>query len=277
VADVRLRTVDSFTDKPFRGNPAAVVMLDEAPSDDWMAAVARETNLSESGFVIREKLPEADFRLRWFTRGAVEVDLCGHATLAAAHCLLEDGVGSPIRFATRSGLLTVNKREDGSLAMDFPAWPPAAIEPPAGIADALGMAVEWTGRSDNNYLLALVADERVVRKLSPDIAGIARLPADVVIVTAAADPEQPHEFVSRVFAPNVGIEEDPVTGSAHTILGPYWADRLGRTSLVGLQASARSGLVGVEVRDDRVVVSGRAVTILDGVLRSSDDASSVSA
>ena len=277
MADVRLRTVDSFTDKPFRGNPAAVVMLDEAPSDDWMAAVARETNLSESGFVIREKLPEADFRLRWFTRGAVEVDLCGHATLAAAHCLLEDGVGSPIRFATRSGLLTVSKREDGSLAMDFPAWPPAAIEPPAGIADALGMAVEWAGRSDNNYLLALVADERVVRKLSPDIAGIARLPADVVIVTAAADPEQPHEFVSRVFAPNVGIEEDPVTGSAHTILGPYWADRLGRTSLVGLQASARSGLVGVEVRDDRVVVSGRAVTILDGVLRSSDDASSVSA
>ena len=246
-------------------------MLDQAPSDDWMAAVARETNLSDTGFVIREKLPEADFRLRWFTQGAVEVDLCGHATLAAAHCLLEDGVGSPIRFATRSGLLTVSKREDGSLAMDFPAWPPAEIEPPAGIADALGTAVEWTGRSDNNYLLALVAEERAVRKLSPDIAGIARLPADVVIVTAAADPEQPHDFVSRVFAPNVGINEDPVTGSAHTVLGPYWSDRLGRTSLVGLQASARSGLVGVEVRGDRAVVSGRAVTIMDGVLTATDD------
>jgi PhzF family phenazine biosynthesis protein len=277
VAEVRLRTVDSFTDKPFSGNPAAVVMLDQTPSDDWMAAVARETNLSDTGFVIRERLPDADFRLRWFTQGAVEVDLCGHATLAAAHCLLEDGIGSPIRFATRSGVLTVRRLEDGSLAMDFPAWPPAEIESPAGIADALGTAVEWTGRSGNNYLLALVAEERAVRELSPDIAGIARLPADVVIVTAATDPEQPCDFVSRVFAPNVGINEDPVTGSAHTVLGPFWADRLGQRSLVGLQASARSGLVGVELRDDRVIVSGRAVTIVDGVLRSTDDVSSLSA
>lgn len=274
---MRLRTVDSFTDKPFSGNPAAVVTLDQTASDEWMAAVARETNLSDTGFVIRERLPDADYRLRWFTQGAVEVDLCGHATLAAAHCLLEDGVGSPIRFATRSGVLTVSKRDDGSLAMDFPAWPPAEIEQPAGIADALGTAVEWTGRSDNNYLLALVAHESAVRKLSPAIAGVARLPADVVIVTAAAEPEQPFDFVSRVFAPNVGINEDPVTGSAHTVLAPYWAERLGATSLVGLQASARSGLVGVELSGDRVIVSGRAVTILDGVLRSTADAGSMSA
>lgn len=274
MSGVRLRTVDSFTDKPFSGNPAAVLLLDEAPSDDWMAAVARETNLSDTGFVIQERLPDADFRLRWFTQGAVEVDLCGHATLASAHCLFEDGVSSPIRFATRSGVLTVDRRGDGSLAMDFPAWPPAQIDPPAGIAEAFGAPVEWTGRSGNN-LLALVADERAVRELSPDIAGIARIPADVVIVTAAADPEQPFDFVSRVFAPNVGINEDPVTGSAHTVLAPYWADRLGRTSLVGLQASARSGLVGVELRGDRVTVSGRAVTILDGVLRPTDDGSSV--
>src|SRR6266851_1025333 len=163
-----------------------------------------------------------------------------------------------------------------SRAMDFPAWPPAEIDPPAGIADALGTAVEWTGRSGNNYLLALLAEERAVRKLSPDIAGIARIPADVVIVTTAADPEQPFDFVSRVFAPNVGITEDPVTGSAHTVLAPYWAERLGQTSLLGLQASARSGLVGVKLNGDRVIVSGRAVTILDGVLRSTDDASSVS-
>src|SRR5881275_2442320 len=174
MAGVRLRTVDAFTESPFAGNPAAVLVLPESPSDEWMAAVARETNLSDTGFVIRERLADADFRLRWFTQGAVEVDLCGHATLAAAHCLLEDGVGSPIRFATRSGVLTVSKREDGSLAMDFPAWPPAEIELPAGIADALGTTVEWTGRSDNNYLLALVANESAVRKLSPDIVGIAR-------------------------------------------------------------------------------------------------------
>jgi PhzF family phenazine biosynthesis protein len=158
--------------------------------------------------------------------------------------------------------------------MDFPAWPPAQIDAPAGIADALGTPVEWTGRSGNDYLLALVADERAVRELSPDMAGIARIPANVVIVTAAGDSEQVHDFVSRVFAPNVGIDEDPVTGSAHTVLAPYWAERLGRTSLVGLQASARSGLVGVELNGDRVIVSGRAVTIMDGVLRPTDDAGS---
>src|SRR5438067_6008453 len=141
-------------------------MLDEAPPDDWMAAVARETNLSDTGFVIRERLPDADFRLRWFTQGAVEIDLCGHATLASAHCLLEDGVGSPIRFATRSGVLTISKREDGSLAMDFPASPPLAIDPPAGITEALGTSVVWTGESANNYLLALRSEERRVGKES---------------------------------------------------------------------------------------------------------------
>jgi PhzF family phenazine biosynthesis protein len=275
VVEVRVRTVDAFTERPFGGNPAAVVLLDEAPSDVWMAAVAGELNLSETGFVVRERLAEADFRLRWFTRGGVEVDLCGHATLASAHCLFEDGVGSPVRFATRSGVLSVSRRDDGSLAMDFPAWPPAQFEAPAEIAEALGSRVEWTGRGGNGYLLALVAAERVVRELTPDIAGIARMPADVVIVTAAAEPEQRYDFVSRVFAPNVGINEDPVTGSAHTVLAPFWADRLGRTALVGLQASARSGLVGVDLRGDRVIVSGRAVTIMDGVLRATDDAGSL--
>src|SRR5712691_10850281 len=155
-------------------------MLDEAPSDDWMASVARETNLLDTGFVIRERLPDADVRLRWFTQGAVEVDLCGHATLAAAHCLLEDGVGTPIRFATRSGVLTVSTRGDGSLAMDFPAWPPVPIGTPEGIAEALGTSVVWTGQSANNYLLARLADELTVRQLSPDLAGVAQLPADVV-------------------------------------------------------------------------------------------------
>src|SRR5438270_3023010 len=124
---VRLRTVDAFTDRPFTGNPAAVLVLDSVPSDEWMAAVARETNLSDTGFVVCEDLADADFRLRWFTRGAVEVDLCGHATLASAHCLFEDGVAGPIRFATRSGVLSVTKHDDGQLAMDLPASPPVPV------------------------------------------------------------------------------------------------------------------------------------------------------
>jgi len=263
---LRLRTVDAFTDEPFAGNPAAVVVLDEAPPDDWMAAVARETNLSDTGFVVRESPPDADFRLRWFTRGAVEVDLCGHATLAAGHCLFEDGIGDPIRFATRSGVLTVSKREDGSLAMDFPARPPAEIGTPSGLEGALGAAVRWSGRSENNYLLAALDDEHTVRELTPDIARVAQVPADVVIVTAAADPTRPYDFVSRVFAPNLGLDEDPVTGSAHTVLAPYWSGRLGDPSLLGVQASHRSGRVGVELTGDRVIVSGSAVTVLDGVL-----------
>src|SRR5437667_6242475 len=127
MADIRLRTVDAFTDRPFTGNPAAVVMLDETPSDDWLAAVSRETNVSDTGFIIREELSDADFRLRWFTP-VQEVELCGHATLAAAHCLLEDGVRGPIRFATRSGVLTVSRQPDGSLGMDFPADPPIHVE-----------------------------------------------------------------------------------------------------------------------------------------------------
>ncbi|HEV2012168.1 MAG TPA: PhzF family phenazine biosynthesis protein [Candidatus Limnocylindria bacterium] len=263
---MRLRTVDAFTDRPFTGNPAAVVMLDDAPPDDWMAAVARETNLSDTAFVIRETLADADFRLRWFTP-AREVDLCGHATLASAHCLFEDGVRGPIRFATRSGVLTVSQRRDGSLAMDFPAWPPAQVEFRAAAAEALGMPVEWTGRTDNNFfLVAVVADERAVRRLTPDLNAVARLDAVALIVTAAAASGQTYDFVSRLFAPNAGINEDPVTGSSHTVLGPYWGGRLGRTSLVGLQASGRSGLVGVELNGDRVVIVGRAVTVVDGVL-----------
>lgn len=261
---VRLRTVDAFTDNPFTGNPAAVVLVDEAPSDEWMAAVARETGVSDTAFVIREELPDADFRLRWFTP-TIEVDLCGHATLASGHCLFEDGAKEPIRFASRSGVLTVHRRPDGSLAMDFPAWPPAEIEARSAAAEALDAAVEWTGQAhDGFFLLALLAHERSVRDLIPDLAAIGALDASAVIVTAVADGDQSYDFVSRLFAPNVGIPEDPVTGSSHTVLAPFWAERLGRTSLVGFQASARSGLVGLEVNGDRVTVIGRAVTVLDG-------------
>ena len=260
--------MDAFTDEPFSGNPAAVLVLDEAPPDEWMAAVARETSVPDTGFVIREKSADADFRIRWFTP-TVEVDLCGHATLASAHCLLEDGVEGPIRFASRSGILTVSRLPDGSLAMDFPASPPTQIPTQNTVAEALGVPLKWTGRTDNEFfLLALVADETSVRGLSPDLAAVGALDASAVIVTAVADSGHGYDFVSRLFAPKVGIPEDPVTGSAHTVLAPFWADRLGRTSLVGLQASPRSGLVGVELAGDRVTITGRAITVFDGTLSS---------
>jgi PhzF family phenazine biosynthesis protein len=263
---VRLRTVDAFTERPFTGNPAAVVVLDKTPSDEWMAAVARETSVPDTAFVIQEAVPDADFRIRWFTP-VEEVDLCGHATLASAHCLLEDGARGPIRFASRSGVLTVQRRGDGSLAMDFPSWPPAEVAARSAAAAALGAPVEWTGQAhDGFFLLAVLADERSVRDLSPDLAAIGGLDFSAVIVTAVADPEQSHDFVSRLFAPKVGIAEDPVTGSSHTVLGPFWADRLGRASLVGLQASSRPGSVGVEVGGDRVTITGHATTVLDGRL-----------
>jgi PhzF family phenazine biosynthesis protein len=266
VAGVRLRTVDAFTDVPFTGNPAAVVFLDRAPSDEWMAAVARETSVPDTAFVITEKLPDAEFRIRWFTPAA-EVDLCGHATLASAHCLLEDGVSGPIRFASRSGLLTVKRLEDGSLAMDFPAWPPTEVDARRAASAALGVSVEWTGEAhDGFFLLALLADEPAVRSLVPDLPAIGGLDFSAFIVTAVGEPGQSHDFVSRLFAPRVAIPEDPVTGSSHTVLGPFWAGRLGRGSLVGLQASSRPGYVGVEVSADRVTITGRAITVLDGEL-----------
>jgi PhzF family phenazine biosynthesis protein len=268
MSNVRLRTVDAFTDRPFTGNPAAVLLLDEAPPDEWLAAVARETSVPDTGFVIRESLPDADFRLRWFTP-TVEIDLCGHATLASAHCLFEDGVQGPIRFATRSGVLTVSQRADGSLAMDFPSWPATEIEAWSAAAGALGALVEWTGLTDNGvFLLALLADEGTVRELSPDLTALSGLDGSAVIATSVADQGQEYDFVSRVFAPDLGIPEDPVTGSAHTVLAPFWVERLGRTSLVGLQASPRPGQVGVELKGDRVTVIGHAVTVLDGVLTS---------
>jgi predicted PhzF superfamily epimerase YddE/YHI9 len=268
VAEVRVRMVDAFTDRPFTGNPAAVVLLDESPPGEWMAAVAREANVSDTAFVIREQSAEGEFLLRWFTP-TMEVDLCGHATLASAHCLFEDGVREPIRFLTRSGVLTASRWPDGSIAMDFPVWRAAEIEVRPAAAEALGAPVEWTGRTENEFfLLALVADERSVRELNPDLTAVSRLSASAVIVTGPADAKKEYDFVSRLFAPNAGIPEDPVTGSSHTVLAPFWADRLGRTSLRGLQASPRSGLVGVELNGDRVTIAGRAVTVLDGALSS---------
>jgi len=272
---IRLRTVDAFAEMPFTGSPAAVVVLDATPPDEWMAAIARETSLPDTGFVIREEMSDADFGLRWFTP-TVEVDLCGHATLASAYCLFEDGVPGPIRFATRSGVLTVERRPDGTLAMDFPVWASSEFEPArAAVAAALGAPVEWTARTTNGaFLLALLRDENAVRQLEPDLDAVAALDASVgLIPTAPAHPGAGYDFVSRVFAPQAGIPEDPVTGSAHTVLAPYWAERLGRASLTGFQVSRRSGLVGVELNGDRVTIIGRAVTVFDGMLSTATEPS----
>jgi PhzF family phenazine biosynthesis protein len=260
----RIRTVDAFADNAFAGNPAGVVVLGSYPPDAWMQALATEMNLSETAFVVPVDDADADFRLRWFTPVS-EVDLCGHATLAAAYCLFSDSVDGPIRFSTRSGVLTVSQADD-ALTMNFPARPAVRIEPPDGLADALGVEPVWTGHGGTRDLLCELADEAAVRALTPDTAALARVEARGVIVTAAAEAGGDYDFVSRFFAPREGIAEDPVTGSAHTVLGPYWAERLGRTVLSGFQASPRGGRIGIEVLGDRVVLSGRAVLMIDGVL-----------
>ena len=266
----RLRTVDAFTDRPFGGNPAGVVTLERAASPDWMAKLAAELGCSATAFVIPDELPDADYRLRWFSP-TVELDMCGHATLAAAHCLFSDGVALPVRFATRSGVLTVTAVGDSSLQMDFPACPPSAVPAPDGLAEALGDARPlWVGRGETDDLLVELADARTVRELQPDLAAVARLGGRGLLVTAAADGAADgtadHDFVSRFFAPRLGIPEDPVTGSAHTVLGPYWAAKLGRNELIGRQLSARGGMIGVRMAGDRVLLTGRAVTVVHGHL-----------
>ena len=252
--------VDAFADGPFTGNPAAVCILDSSRTDAWMHAVAAEMNLSETAFLQRTG---DGWSLRWFTP-LVEVDLCGHATLASAHVLFETGrlQGEPsARFHTRSGVL--GARIDGdAIVLDFPAQPVAAAEAPAGLLAALGVEARWVGRNGADLLVELAAAEHV-RSLRPDLHALRRIEARGVIVTAASDDAR-YDFVSRFFAPRVGVDEDPVTGSAHTALGPFWAGRLGRATLTGYQASRRGGVVGVHVHGDRVDLRGRAVTVLCG-------------
>ena len=265
-----LFVVDAFARRPFEGNPAAVVPL-AAPADAaWMQRVAAEMKHSETAFLH----PAADgaWALRWFTP-AVEVDLCGHATLAAAHVLFESGrlaAGDAARFDTRSGRLTVHRTDDG-LAMDFPATPPAEAPAPDGLAAVLGIAPVWTGRSRFD-VLAVVPTADAVRDLVPDHAAIAALGMRGLIVTARAERDDPYDVVSRFFAPGAGVPEDPVTGSAHCALGPYWAGVLRRDHLVCRQASPRGGTVGVTVRGDRVTLAGSAVTVVQGTLLAGPDA-----
>ncbi|MCZ2527364.1 PhzF family phenazine biosynthesis isomerase [Streptomyces sp. SCUT-3] len=269
---MRIRIVDAFTDRPFAGNPAGVVLLEEDrfPDDAWLQRVAAEVNLSETAFAHRvPQDPEADWALRWLTP-STEVDLCGHATLATAHVLHTTGAATgTVRFTTRGGILTATAEPDGTIALDFPAAPLTAVDVPGDLADALGaepLSAHDTGPVVGDLLVEL-ADERTVRGLDPDLAAVARLSHRGVIVTArAGEPGCGYDFVSRFFGPAVGVPEDPVTGSAHTALAPFWAARTGRTEAVGLQASARTGLVSTALRGDRVHLRGTAVTVVDGEL-----------
>lgn len=254
--------IDAFTDQPYAGNPAAVCVLPAPRPDGWMQAVAREMNLAETAFLLRR---DNGYGLRWFTPTA-EVDLCGHATLASAHALWEQGLlapAEPARFHTRSGLLTC-RREGAWITMDFPSTPAHAVTPPADLAALLGATPLSVGRSPFDLLVEL-PDAAAVRTLRPDLTRVAQVDARGIIVTAPGD-EPAYDFVSRFFAPQVGVPEDPVTGSAHCCLGPFWGERLGKTELVGYQASARGGVVRVALVGERVMLSGQAVTVLRGEL-----------
>jgi PhzF family phenazine biosynthesis protein len=254
--------VDVFTDRPFAGNPAGVFLLPAERDPSWMQLVAREMNLAATAFLV----PRGDdFDVRWFTP-TVEVDLCGHATLASAHVLWEDGKlppGATVRFHSRSGLLTA-ERSDGLVWLDFPATPPAETAAPDKLGEALGVPLGFVGRTLFDYFVELDS-EATVRGLAPDLTLVGQLPVRGVIVTARSATAD-HDFVSRFFAPAAGIPEDPATGSAHCALAPYWADRLGRTDLRGYQASPRGGRVRVRAAGDRVRLGGHAITVMRGEL-----------
>ncbi len=265
---VTLYQIDAFADEPFSGNPAAVCLLEREAADSWMGAVAAEMNLSETAFVV----PQGDaFGLRWYTP-AIEVKLCGHATLAAAHALWEDrrvGAGETIRFRTASGVLPVRRRGN-LIEMDFPAIASVAAEPPGEALTALGVApcrverTEDTDRHQANYLIELGTRDDVAA-VRPDYRRLGKQGAAGFIVTAPSG-NAGHDYVARFFAPAFGIDEDPVTGSAHSLLGPYWGARLGRTELTGYQASARGGVVHVRLDGGRAHLAGRAVTVATGRL-----------
>lgn len=254
--------VDAFTTVPFAGNPAAVCFLPAPGDDHWMQNVAQEMNLSETAFLVRQ--PDG-FSLRWFTP-AVEVDLCGHATLASAHVLWQEGFllpDEPARFHTRSGLLTAN-RQGPWIEMDFPAEPAPPAEPPIAMLRALDVRPRFVGRSRFDYLIE-VDSEDTVRSLRPDM-GLLTASTDrgVIVTSRAASPN--YDFVSRFFAPAVGVPEDPVTGSAHCTLAPFWRERLSKDEMLGFQASARGGVVRVRPAGSRVILAGQAVTVIRGTL-----------
>jgi PhzF family phenazine biosynthesis protein len=260
---IRIVTVDAFTDVPFAGNPAAVCVLDAPRSDEWMYNVAREMNLSETAFLVARN---GEFDLRWLTP-TVEVDLCGHATVASAHVLWEDGhlpAGKQARFHTRSGLLTADRRGDW-IELDFPVKLAVPAEPPPELLPALGVKSPLSVTKNAFDYMVEVASEQELRAITPDHTLLRKIPVRGVIVTTRSSTPK-FDFISRFFAPGSGVDEDPVTGSAHTALGTYWGAKLGKTEMTGLQASARGGIVRVRLNGDRIILGGQAVTIMQATL-----------
>ncbi|MBV7333637.1 PhzF family phenazine biosynthesis protein [Chloroflexi bacterium TSY] len=256
--------VDAFTNEPFRGNPAAVCLLPKAREEQWMQAVAAEMNLSETAFLVKQK---DGYDLRWFTP-TVEVNLCGHATLACAHVLWSEGhlpCTEVARFHTKSGLLTAQPIENDWIELNFPARETKAAAPPEGLLDALGVSATFVGRDVDDYLVEVEAPE-IVHAVKPDFGELARINTRGVIVTSRSDQDE-YDFISRFFGPGAGIPEDPVTGSAHCCLAPYWSEKLGKTEMIGYQASSRGGVVRVTIAGDRVLLGGQVATVLRGELR----------
>ena len=260
---IRIVTVDAFTNVAFAGNPAAVCVLGEPRPEDWLRNVAREMNLSETAFLVPR---HGEFDLRWLTP-SVEVDLCGHATIASAHVLWEDGhlpAGKQARFHTRSGLVTADRQGDW-IELDFPVKMATGAEPPPELLTALRvLSPRAVAKSAFDYLVE-IESEQELRTLRPDHARLRKIPVRGVIVTARSSTAG-FDFVSRFFAPASGIDEDPVTGSAHAALGPYWGAKLGKAEMTGYQASARGGVVRVRLNKDRIILGGQAVTVLQGTL-----------
>ena len=258
---LHITQVDAFSNKPFAGNPAGVCVLPKPADATWMLNVAREMNLAETAFLVKQK---DGYDLRWFTP-AIEVDLCGHATLASAHVLWEDGhlpKNAQARFHTKSGLLTAD--QNGAwIELDFPATPAKPTTAPTGLIEALGARPTWVGKSPFDYFVELEY-ESTVRSLAPNLSALAEVDARGVIVTARG--EGKYDFVSRFFAPRSGVPEDPVTGSAHCALAPYWSAKLGKKELLAFQASSRGGELRLRVVGDRIKIGGQAVTVLRGEL-----------
>jgi PhzF family phenazine biosynthesis protein len=260
--------VDAFTECTFAGNPAAVCLLSSWKEDVWLQAVAREMNLSETAFLVRQPGSQAQlgnqWGLRWFTP-KVEVDLCGHATLASAHILWQQGqaTGDEIRFSTKCGVLKA-ARLGNDIELDFPLKPEVAAEAPPGLLEALGVSAKYVGKNQFDYLVE-VESETALRRIAPDFKSLATVPVRGIIVTSRAA-DLRFDFVSRFFAPASGVDEDPVTGSAHCCLGDFWRKRLGKNEFTAYQASARGGVVKVRVTSDRAFLAGRAVIVAQGEL-----------
>jgi predicted PhzF superfamily epimerase YddE/YHI9 len=254
--------VDAFTDKPFAGNPAAVCVLPEPANEGWMQQVANEMNLSETAFLVEQ---DDGYQLRWFTP-QVEVELCGHATLASAHILWEQGFLPPdslARFHTRSGLLSALSK-NGWIEMDFPAEPEKPTDFPEEVFKAFGAHAQYVGKNRFDYLVEFDSAD-IVRNMVPNFSLLKDISGRGFMATSRSDDEQ-YDFISRFFAPAAGVNEDPVTGSAHCCLGPFWAHKLGKNELTGYQASARGGVVKVRVGAERVYLGGQAVTVMQAKL-----------